>query len=171
MTKKHQEMVDKQNKKQIINPKDSKELLCHEKKEKKDPKLPAELLPQANDDNKEGTMVANETPINYKEKKSCEDLAIDNEEMYSPATFDEGHSYLWNGDTPPAVIEQDEEPSELRKQVAAALAGIPNLIPNLLEEIPHLIPRWEYTPNKKRSRLPGHTIFIDAHDKPDDKKV
>jgi hypothetical protein len=116
-------------------------------------------------------MVANATPINYKDKRSCVDLAMNDEELYSPATFDEGHSYLWNGDSPPVVIEKDEEPSELRKQFAAAKAGIPNLIPNLLEEIPQFIPRWELTPNKKRSRLPGHTIFIDPHDdKPDEKK-
>ena len=164
MKKKHQEMVDKQNIKQVLDPKDSTD-----KKSHKDLKQPTALLPHANGDHMEVTMVANETP--KKLKRTCEVVETINEESYSPATFDEGHSYLWNGETPPVVIEQDEEPSELRKQFEAAIARIPNLIPTLLEEIPQLIPRWELTPTRKHLRLPGHTMFIDDHDKPDNKKV
>jgi hypothetical protein len=106
----------------------------------------------------------------------------DTVELYSPsATFDEGHSYLWDNDIdmPPAVIEQEEQLSELQQQVTSALAGIPNQISTLIEEIPWLLPRWVETDTQKKlrlpghtsSRLPGHTLFMDVHDKPDDKKV
>jgi hypothetical protein len=100
--------------------------------------------------------------------------------LYSTTFSDDGQTYLWNNgiDSQPAVIEEEEEPFELQKQVTAALAAVPNMIAPLIEEIPWLLPRWmETESSKKKARLPGHTLFIndtifmDEHDKPDDKKV
>jgi hypothetical protein len=115
-----------------------------------------------------------------KDKRTIDAVeATDNSELYSTTFSDDGQTYLWkNGiDSQPTVIEEEEEPFDLQKQVTAALAAVPNMIAPLIEEIPWLLPRWMETESQKKVRLPGHTLFIsdtifrDEHDKPDDKKV
>ena len=152
LQKKQQENAKINNNKELIDPTSPTEFRHRAKEDSKgtkpkeqlvDPTSPTELR-----HDKKGM-----TP--KKDKRTIDAVeTTDNSELYSTTFSDDGQTYLWNNgiESQPAVIEEEEEPFELQKQVTAALAAVPNMIAPLIEEIPWLLPRWTETESSKKRR-------------------